>query len=524
MGNSRCIVHAALCVAMLAPGFAAAAAASTDGPWYGLPPPSQRVPPAGELLPFDDLPSLLPPGDEHYADIRGEQLLGTVRDIVAISERARDAGDASWGRYAGSPQTLEVSRYMQQQFEALGLDRVWTEDIPIPASTRLTRWDVRLLGEARHGAGSDDVLLRSAQPLGRGTAAPIEAELVYVGLGTEADLLGRDLRGRIAVVQAILQPSPNSHTAAGVPARLAERGAVAVIVAVDVWEDLRIALVGASAGRVPVYSVNALEGSFLADVIARSGATPPRLRITSESEPLPDRTDRNTYGLLRGDSDETVLLTAHTDALFQGAADNASGLANMIALARHYRRPGAAKPRRSLLFVATSGHHAGSPGVRHIIGTQARTLADTVFILNTEHVASRYQFAFNRMRRLMPTNVEYPIMLSVTDRSPALLDLLGQAVNRYRIVVNLWTRHTAGGDPQAFQRETSVPVVNLLGLYTYYHTTRDVPAMLSPSGFERLTRALAWFLDRTMELDRAALQQGARPAPRAAARGADDDA
>src|SRR5438094_811462 len=61
----------------------------------------------------------------------------------------------------------------------------------------------------------------------------LTAPVVYVGHGTDADLAGRDVKGRVAVVRVRPEPSLFGSAEQGVAARLVEKGAVGVINAVE---------------------------------------------------------------------------------------------------------------------------------------------------------------------------------------------------------------------------------------------------------------------------------------------------
>ena len=67
--------------------------------------------------------------------------------------------------------------------------------------------------------------------------------------------------------------------------------------------------------------------------------------------------------MLPGATDENILVMAHTDAFFEGALDNASGIAMMLEIARHYAAIPQAQRRRTITFLTTPDHHHGSVGV-----------------------------------------------------------------------------------------------------------------------------------------------------------------
>lgn len=109
---------------------------------------------------------------------------------------------------------------------------------------------------------------------------------------------------------------------------------------------------------------------------------------------------RNVVGRLDGTDpklkDEWVLYSAHWDHLgkhpelsgdniFNGALDNASGCAELLALARaHATRP--EPPRRSLLFIGTTAEEAGLLGAKYYAEHPLYPLAKTLADLNIDGV------------------------------------------------------------------------------------------------------------------------------------------
>ena len=77
----------------------------------------------------------------------------------------------------------------------------------------------------------------------------------------------------------------------------------------------------------------------------------------SQTDMLRALKGHNTIGMVRGSRDgEMMIVNAHADGWFDAAGDNGDGLAVLIALARHFAKP-ANQPERTLLFVASGGHH-----------------------------------------------------------------------------------------------------------------------------------------------------------------------
>ena len=97
------------------------------------------------------------------------------------------------------------------------------------------------------------------------------------------------------------------------------------------------------------------------------------------------------------------MLNAHVDGWFDGAGDNADGLAVLMALARHFAKP-ANRPERTLVFVASAGHHTpGINGPRSFVAANPELAKAAVMLVNIEHVAQRnFSPARTTSRRWLP--------------------------------------------------------------------------------------------------------------------------
>lgn len=100
----------------------------------------------------------------------------------------------------------------------------------------------------------------------------------------------------------------------------------------------------------------------------------------------------NVAALIPGTSDEVVLLSAHydhlgvneriiEDSIYNGANDNASGVASMLMIARALRQA-EPPPRRTLLFVAFCGEERKLRGSKHYAAEPLLPLDRTVAMLN----------------------------------------------------------------------------------------------------------------------------------------------
>jgi len=129
-------------------------------------------------------------------------------------------------------------------------------------------------------------------------------------------------------------------------------------------------------------------------------ATPTRLATTVDMGNAFERTERqarNVLGLLPGVDpllrDEIVIVGAHYDhvgvdpegTIYNGANDNASGVAVMLEIARLWQAQGY-RPARSVLFAAWDAEEQGLYGSKHYVSKPIYPLDRTVAYLNLDMV------------------------------------------------------------------------------------------------------------------------------------------
>ena len=91
-------------------------------------------------------------------------------------------------------------------------------------------------------------------------------------------------------------------------------------------------------------------------------------------------------GTLPGNSDENIIILSHIDGYFDAASDNASGMAVMMGLIKHFAAIPQEQRQRNLIFMSSLGYHSG-PGARWLRDEADTALKDTALLINLEHVA-----------------------------------------------------------------------------------------------------------------------------------------
>jgi hypothetical protein len=380
-------------------------------------------------------------------------------------------------------------------------------------------WQVTLIGTEAYGAGTVDHVFASAFPamqLGTGAmnVAGLEAELVYVGLGHAVDLIDRNLDGKIAVVRAEMQPDPFFQTARGHIEDIVSAGAVAVITVMDAPGNHQYVLELMGSPHVPCFILGGDDGRFLEQALAAAGPSRPlRMRLDIDAEVRETWRGENVLGLIPGETDEYVLVTAHLDGFFAAANDNAGGLAAVLALARYFSVRADSRPlQRNLLFVGTSAHHEFSDGARAFIAAHPEILEKTVLVFNIEHPSSIKSYYRGPLRlervtvpgQLIVTTSQGKRSLTVSNGNPLLLSFYKEAIDRYGLVIDASVSRRPTGDAFDFFRAGKT-VVQILDANLWFHSSGDRADTIHPNGLERATRLYAFVLDEIDQADSDAL-------------------
>jgi len=508
---------AALITAVVLAGPAAAQAPAT-APWFGVTPPPPFAPHASPVILGQDYgprPALIPPGEERFPELTGAAIRRDVASIIGFSMRSRESREVGdgllWGRITGLPSGEATMDWATERLRAAGVptvERQWFDQDEGASLWLPLAWELRIQGDAAFGPGSGDMVLESAIPA---NAAPmgregLTAPLVFVGTARPAELAQIDVRGKVAVQH--ITPKGHLFLERG-PARakaqeLIRRGAVGVINLVDQAGNMRTRDISGCGG--PCFNIGGQDGRWLEEVMdaAAEAGVSDRLRVHMQlrDEQRSGMRASNVIGIVPGASDENVIINAHVDGWFDGANDNADGFAVMLALATYFARP-ENRPARTLVFVASAGHHtSGLSGPGHLVELNPDLIARNVLVINLEHVASRQinpaRTDTDGLRDIVTDSGEGFLMNGVSNRSPALEQIIRIGGDRYGVnFVSQASTYHAGDNPQV-----DSPIFQLIQGNPLYHTSGDVLETISTPGLERVARFTAFFVEAVNELPR----------------------
>lgn len=433
----------------------------------------------------------LRPDDARYDVIDGTRLKAWLMEVDAISLADRDRGNLFWGRNVGTEGHVATQDWVERYFRQYGLQDVRRQSFDLTPQWQASSYDISF------SSGGQSFTLASARPPEDAESTPpagFELELVWVGQGSEADYLGRDVRGKAVVVQDIPLPGDIRHTLAleGVLERAEAKGAAAVGIVYGISDNFAA---WQGTGDLPGFNLGYEDGMRIRERLGRGERVTVRIRL--EAEQVSGLTAASVWGTLPGRSQEEVLVIAHLDGYFQAASDNASGLAVMIGLLDYYSRIPQSERPRTIKFLGSVGHHGG-PGTNWLAQNAPTALANTAFAINLEHVAiTRTKYWGPRLRMM---NAVSPMRWWLY-ASPAVLDIVTDSFNRFNVGVTADMDPGASGEMGGMAR--LVPSMQVITSPEIKHTEQDTPEWVPAVGLEQIARAYARIIDEIGGLSRA---------------------
>jgi hypothetical protein len=428
--------------------------------------------------------------DARYGAIEGARLKAWLMEVDAISLADRDRGNLFWGRNVGTQGHVDTQDWVERYFRQYGLEDVRRQSFDLAPQWIPSSYDIAF---AANGQAFE---LESARPPEDGASTPaagLEYELVWVGQGSDADYLGRDVRGKAVVVQDIPLPGDIRHTLAleGVLERAVEKGAAAVGIVYGISDNFAA---WQPTGDLPGFNIGYEDGMRIRERLGRGERVTVRLRL--QAEMVAGLEAASVWGTLPGRSEEEILVVAHLDGFFQGASDNGSGLAAMIGLLDYYSKIPREQRPRTIRFLGSVGHHGG-PGTNWLADNRETALANTAFAINLEHVAITRAKYWGPQLRMM--NAVSPMRWWVNG-SPEVLEMVLDSFNRFNVGITADMDPGASGEMGRVAR--MVPSMQVITSPEIKHTEQDTPEWVPAVGLEQITRAYARIIDQLGALER----------------------
>lgn len=208
---------------------------------------------------------------------------------------------------------------------------------------------------------------------------------------------------------------------------------------------------------------------------------------------------RNVLGLIPGqDSTKNIIIGAHYDHLgirngniYNGADDNASGTAGMLALAKFWSES-AQKPAFNLVFAAWTAEEKGLLGSRYFVDHNKVNPSNTMLKIN-----------FDMISRSAPEDSTGFIVSVGTVKGSDNLKTLANKSNQLLatpFALDLWECSEHGGSDYAPFSARKVPVMTFFsGFHNDYHTTQDISGKVDLTKMENILKLANGCLEGFME-------------------------
>ncbi|HLH00078.1 MAG TPA: M28 family peptidase [Bryobacteraceae bacterium] len=432
----------------------------------------------------------LAPAEQQYAAIDGEHLKQYVEELCAISRRYRDAGHQFWGRITGTEADGENAQWMLAKFRQIGLTDVHEQELDLPPQWMPQSWNVVA------SANGKTLQLDTAQPTYLAAGTPPEGlnlEAVYVGLASDADLaLSRDVKGKAVFFYSTDLASRHAPIMDNAIKRIGDRGAAAIFIIQGLPGNEKTQFYPVNS-PVPTFSLGQKDGLAMRDLIAQAGAGETHVKLVLDVKRVPGLKSGTVWGTLPGMTDENDVVVAHRDGWFEGANDNAAGVATMIGLAEYFAKIPKEQRRRTIIFAGTNGHHDNGAESGVWFEQHPEFFAKTAVLFNAEHTGG-----FDSA----PTGPQL-------SNAPAAYRWYGTGQRLADIVVKAMDAFGVPSFPQSSPSPPGeigryyhlAPSVEIINSGFVWHSDKETPETISATGLAAVTRTYAKIIADTNALD-----------------------
>lgn len=405
------------------------------------------------------------------------------------------ASDELAGREAGEPGADSAAAYIARHMQANGLEPSGTagylQDFEITTTISIAP-DSRLV--LRSASGTRELkLYEEWLPFNFSSGGSTSGEAFQAGYGLRAEDYDRFAShseiSRIVVLRGGTPEDFDPHASDVDPsprrkATLArEQGAEAVLITVP---RIRVPQRGDPPHAVGIPAIQILESE---DILTWLSDDALGVALDAKVEPLRVKA-YNVVGRLAGrdpqQADEVIVVGAHYDhlgmggpgslapdseAVHNGADDNASGTSALLGLAKYFAADMSRRPARSLVFVAFSAEEMGLLGSDHFVSDPPFPLEKTVAMVNYDMVGRLREGKLQIFGT--ETAEEFPTLLdSLNARSPLTLSYIGDGY---------------GPSDQTSFYARKIPVLHLFtGTHAEYHRPEDDWQLVNADGLAQV--------------------------------------
>jgi hypothetical protein len=214
-------------------------------------------------------------------------------------------------------------------------------------------------------------------------------------------------------------------------------------------------------------------------------------------------TSHNVIGDLPAPSATWVVIGSHHDAPWASAVEDASGIAQVLAQARHWASVPVAQRPHKLMFLASAGHMAGAAGSAAVVAKYPEIMDRTVLEVHLEHIARRAEMTSAGLKvtdqsetRWWFTPRDRPDLRAVIKNA-----LQAQGLHRDLILPSVGFFGSTGplSDAAPFSL-ANVPIISLISTPIYLFDPRDTPRMVDTETMESVSAAATRMIEASKGL------------------------
>ena len=344
-----------------------------------------------------------------------------------------------------------------------------------------------------------------AESFAYGGTGRVEAAVVDVGVGRPADYAGKDVTGKIVMVNR----DEAFHRSSQLAQVIARGGAAMLYVSGspdNLIQEGAVRFAQLAPAPIPTVSVGAQDGAAVRAALA-AGAADVTLEVQASRE---DAVARNVIGVRRGTTHpgKVIVVGAHYDSWHAGAIDNCTAVGSLLSIADAVEDVPLAY---TVVLAGWDAEEVGLTGSYDWVARHADRLGDIVANVNLEMTAAEagapaLRFGTGGAKLTELVRQAAAANGYVATELPATVV---RAISGGILPTDIQPFYSAG--IQGFSTFTSTP---------YYHTPQDVPEHVDPASLRRVS---AYLRDALLALQTAA-PAGARrargPEPHRAGSGA----
>lgn len=257
-------------------------------------------------------------------------------------------------RPAGSRAEFETGEMLKQEMEAIGLSNVRKDAVKVDG------WEFKKAVLSYSGEdGTHHEIQLGAYQTTFVTDGPKEFSLMYLGKGTASDYEGKDVTGKLVLVDI----NQRDEWWINYPVYQAHLKGAAALIAVqsggygEIDDEALNAQDIAGPENAPAFSISRKDADPLKELLERTAEM--TVTLDADSRVTRDCTTYNIVGSIPGrHPDRMVLLSAHYDSYFSGFQDDNTAIALMFGIAKALLASGVT-PNNTIVICAMAAEEWG---------------------------------------------------------------------------------------------------------------------------------------------------------------------